>query len=190
MRLSPGFLLRFFGLAAVFFALWSFSGAGDFYGRLVITVARPFMERLTGCQVSEVRAVANGLSIDIQRTDPSDGKVYQRTLPLQPREVFSGTIPFLALMLATSSLAWKQRASAVAIGSAILFAFHFGLMLIGPYLTGLPQAHLAPETIRGIVKPAINVLYAFYGLVGYAALPFLLWFWLAIARPRRTSPTQ
>ncbi len=178
MRLSPGFLLRFFGLAAVFFALWSFAGVGDAYGRLVVAVATPVIEPLTDCRVGEVHATQKGLSIDISRTDPATGRVYQRTIPLQPREVFSGLIPFLALILATTGLSWRNRARATAIGTAILFGFHFGLMLLGPYLTGLPQAHLAPETIRGFVKPAINVLYGFYGIVCYAALPFLLWFWL------------
>lgn len=179
MRLSPGFLLRFFGLAAVFFALWSFAGAGDAYGRLVIAAATPLIEPLTNCRVGEVRATQKGLSIDISRIDPTTGRSHQRTIPLQPREVFSGLIPFLALVLATSASSWRRRARAAAIGTAILFAFHFGLMLLGPYLTGLPQAHLDPETIRGFIKPAINVLYGFYGIMCYAALPFLLWFWLA-----------
>ncbi len=178
MRLSPGFLLRFFGLAAVFFALWSFAGVGDAYGRLVVAVATPVIEPLTDCVVGEVRSVAKGLSIDIRRTDPSDGRVHQRTIPLQPREVFSGLIPFLALILATGGLSWRKRGRGVAVGMAILFGFHLGLMILGPYLTGLPQAHLAPETIRGVISPAINVLYGFYGMVCYAALPFLLWFWL------------
>ncbi len=178
MKLSPGFLLKFFGLAAVLFALWSFAGFGDAYGRFVVAVATPVIEIVTDCEVGEVRATHKGLSIDISRTDPSDGRVYKRTVPLQPREVFSGLIPFLALMLATAGLPLKQRATAVATGVAILFVFHFGLMVLGPYLTGLPQAHLSPETLRGVVKPAINVLYGFYGIVCYAALPFVLWFWL------------
>ncbi len=182
MRLSPAFLLRFFGLAAILFAIWSFSGCGDAYGRFVVSAAKPLIEPLTDCQVAEVRSTERGLSIEIQRTDPSDGKVHQRTVPLQPREVFSGLIPFLALMGATTGLSWARRGRGTAIGLAILFAFHFGLMLLGPYLTGLPQAHLAPETIRSVVAPAINVFYGFYGLVGYAALPFLLWFWLGAIR--------
>lgn len=187
MRLSPAFLLRFFGLAAVLFALWSFAGCGDAYGRFVIAAATPLIEPITACEMGEVRATERGLSIDIRRTDPSDGKVYQRTVPLQPREVFSGIIPFLALMGATGGLSWSRRARATGIGVAVLFAFHFGLMLLGPYLTGLPQAHLSPDTIRNFVKPAIDVFYGFYGLVGYAALPFLLWFWLgARAAPRGT----
>lgn len=184
MRLSPGFLLKFFAAAAVLFALWSFAGVGDAYGRAIIALSRPLIEILTNCEVGEVRSVDNGLSIDIRRTDPSDGKVHQRTIPLQPREVFSGIVPFLALMLATSGLSAASRAAATATGVGVLFVFHVGLMLIGPFLTGLPQAHLAPETIRGIVKPVINVVYGFYGLVGYAALPFLLWFWLGTRRYR------
>jgi hypothetical protein len=164
----------------VLFALWSFAGLGDAYGRFVIAVATPIVEPLTDCRVAEVRSVEKGLSIDISRTDPSDGRVYTRTVPLQPREVFSGLIPFLALILATAAMPWRRRVRAVAVGVAILFVFHLGLMLLGPYLTGLPQAHLAPETIRGVVKPTINVLYGFYGIVCYAALPFLLWFWLGV----------
>lgn len=183
MRLSPRFLLSFFALAGVLFAVWSFAGAGDAYGRAVVALATPFIERLTDCRVVEVRQVANGLSIEIERTDPSDGRVYRRTVPLQPREVFSGTIPFLSLMFATGGLALGTRLRRTGLGLAVMFAFHFGLMLIGPYLTGLPQAHLAPETIRGVVQPAIDVFYAFYGLVGYAALPFLLWFWLGRTPP-------
>lgn len=178
MRLSPAFLLKFFTLAAVLFAVWSFTGAGDAYGRAVIALATPLIERITDCRVVEVRSVPNGLSIDIERTDPSDGVVYRRSVPLQPREVFSGTIPFLSLMFATPGLAIAARLRGIGVGLAVLLGFHLGLMLLGPYLTGLPQAHLAPETIRGVVKPAIDVVYAFYGLVGYAALPFLLWFWL------------
>ena len=45
-------------------------------------------------------------------------------------------------------------------------------------MTGLPQGHLTIEWVRR-VNTMIDVFYGFYGLVGYAALPFLLWFWLA-----------
>ncbi len=181
MKLSPGFLLKFFGLAAVLFALWSFAGVGDAYGRLMIGAAKPVIETITACKVSNVRPSHNGLDIEISRTDPQ-GKVYRRTMPLQPREAFSGAIPFLALMLATSGLGLVRRIRVTGAGMAILMAFHFGLMLIGPYLTGLPQAHLDPDTIRGVITPAINVIYGFYGLIGYAALPFVLWFWLGVHR--------
>ena len=70
-------------------------------------------------------------------------------------------------------------------GLAIFFAFHVGLIFLGSFLTGLPQATLPPQTIRNVVNPIINVIYGFYGLVGYAALPFLLWFWLARAPGQR-----
>jgi len=177
VRLSPGFLLKFFGLAAVLFALWSFAGAGDAYGRFVIGLAEPFIEPLTDCRVSAVRDGPKGITVVVSRADPA-GVVYTRTIPLLPREIFSGIVPYLALMLATPGLAWRARARATAIGLAILVVFHVGLLMIGPFLTGLPQAHLAPETIRGVVQPVVNVIYGFYGLIGYAALPFLLWFWL------------
>lgn len=177
MRLSPAFLLKFFGLAAIFFALWSFAGFGDAYGRFVIRIAEPFIEVFTDCQVSYVGEGPKGLAIRLSRSDP-EGVVYDRVMPLLPREVFSGLIPYLALMLATGGIAWRDRARRTAAGLGIMLVFHFGLMMIGPYLTGLPQAHLDPKTIRGVVQPVINVIYGFYGLIGYAALPFLLWFWL------------
>jgi len=177
VRLSPGFLLKFFGAAAVLFALWSFAGVGDAYGRFIIGLAEPFIEPLTDCRVSEVRDGPKGVTVVITRADPQ-GVVYTRTIPLLPREIFSGIVPYLALMLATPGLAPWLRTRATATGLAALVVFHIGLMMIGPFLTGLPQAHLAPETIRGVVQPVVNVVYGFYGLIGYAALPFLLWFWL------------
>jgi hypothetical protein len=36
-----------------------------------------------------------------------------------------------------------------------------------------------------VVNPIIDVIYGFYGLVGYAALPFLLWF--ALTREQQTT---
>ena len=102
-------------------------------------------------------------------------------MPFQPREQFSGLIPFLALVGASTALPWRRRLRAAALGVAALFVFHMGLALIGPYMTGLPQAQLGLEWMRRINR-MIDVFYAFYGLVGYAALPFLLW-WL-LTRPR------
>ncbi len=177
MRLSPAFLIKFFALAAIFFALWSFAGVSDAYGRFIVAIARPLVETLTDCQVAEVKEGPKGIAVLLSRTDPQ-GKLYTRAIPLLPREVFSGIIPYLALMLATPGLAALLRGRQTAIGMGIFVVFHVGLILIGTYLTGLPQAHLAPETIRGVVQPMVNVVYGFYGLIGYAALPFLLWFWL------------
>ncbi len=188
MRLSPAFLLRFFGLAAVLFALWSFAGAGDAYGRAVLLIAKPLIELTTECEVEDVRASEKGLDILLTRSDP-EGNVHRRKMPLQPREVFSGIIPFLSLMLATAGLTLAGRARATAIGLAILVAFHIGLMLIGPYLTGLPQAHLG-DGARANLNTAVNVVYGFYGLVGYAALPFVLWFWLRKERGANDTPTS
>jgi hypothetical protein len=103
-------------------------------------------------------------------------------VPFQPREQFSGLIPFLALMGASTGLPWRRRLAAAAIGVGALFAFHVGLTLLGPYMTGLPQARLGQLWMRRINR-VIDVFYAFYGLVGYAALPFLLWW----ALTRRTT---
>ena len=170
MRLSIGFLLKFFALAAVLFALWSFAGLGDAYGQAAIAVAATPIEWLADCRVVAVRPSHKGLDIVLQRA------TYQRVMPLQPREAFSGLIPFLSLMGASAYPLWRRRLLRTGIGVAIFFVFHVGLLLLGSFLTGLPQAHLAPETIRNIVNPTIDVIYGFYGLVGYAALPFLLWF--------------
>lgn len=179
MRLSIRFLLKLLALGAALYALWSFAGVGDLYGRAVVAVAAPLIHWLTDCEVSAVRPVPKGLSIVLSRAG------HDIVMPLQPREVFSGLIPYLALMGVTAGLAWQRRLRAVGIGLAVFFVFHIGLMLIGSFLTGLPQATLPPDTIRHVVNPIVDVIYGFYGLVGYAALPFLLWFWLtrAPARP-------
>jgi hypothetical protein len=44
-------------------------------------------------------------------------------------------------------------------------------------MTGLPQSVLPVIWMRRVNR-LIDVFYGFYGLLGYAALPFLLWFWL------------
>lgn len=205
MRPSAGFLLRFFSLAAALFALWSFGGLGDAYGRAVIAAAGPLMRLTSGFSVSAVRPTDHGLDVELRRapgTAPA-GAVNEVLLPYQPRELFSGVVPFLALVGATTTLPWRRRLRAAGLGLAGLFAFHFGLMLVGPYMTGLPQAQLGQLWMRRI-NAMIDVFYGFYGLVGYAALPFLLWFLLtqrgaaitpdrpetpaAPGSPRRASP--
>lgn len=181
MRLSTGFLLRFFGLAAGLFALWSFGGLGDLYGRTVIAVANPVMRLATGFFVSEIRSKDGGLDVYIRAVDPTAPAARRDELvPFQPREQFSGLIPFLALIGASTGLTWRRRLAAAGIGLAALFAFHLGLTLMGPYMTGLPQARLGLIWMRRI-NHFIDVVYGFYGLVGYAALPFLLW-WV-LGRP-------
>jgi hypothetical protein len=178
VRLSAGFLLRFFGLAAGLFALWSFGGLGDLYGRAVIAATNPVMRIVTGFWVSDVRPKEGGLDVYVRAAEPTSPAERQDELvPFQPREQFSGLIPFLALVGASSGLTWRRRATATAIGLAVFFVFHLGLTLIGPYMTGLPQARLGLVWMRRI-NHAIDVFYAFYGLVGYAALPFLLWWGL------------
>jgi hypothetical protein len=173
VRPSLGFLLKLLGFGAGLFALWTFAGFGDLYGRVVIAAASPIIEALTDCAVRSVTPSRKGLDIVLTRAG------HDIVMPLQAREVFSGLIPYLALVAATGGLTWPRRLRAIAIGSAIFFPFHVGLIFLGSFLTGLPQATLPPETIRNVVNPIINVIYGFYGLVGYAALPFLLWFWLA-----------
>lgn len=169
MRPSAGFLLRFFSLAAALFALWSFAGFGDGYARVVIAVAGPLVRVTSGFHISDVRSTEHGLDVMIRRDD------HEEVMPYQPRELFSGVVPFLALVGATTALPWRRRLRAAAIGLAALFVFHMGLMLIGPYMTGSPQAQLGQLWMRRI-NAMIDVFYGFYGLVGYAALPFLLWF--------------
>lgn len=180
MRPSAGFLLRFFGLAAVLFALWSFAGVGDAYARLVIAVTNPLMRLVTGFWVDEVRAKEGGVDVYIRTTNSPPTLGPNELVPFQPREQFSGLIPFLALIGASTGLTWRRRLRAVAIGVAALFVFHMGLTLIGPYMTGLPQARLGLVWMRRINR-VIDIFYAFYGLVGYAALPFLLW-WVLTRR--------
>lgn len=172
MRPSAGFLLRFALLAAALFAAWTFGGVGDAYGRAVVAVADPFMAVVTGFHVAAVKPVPEGLDVVIRRGST------ETTIPFQPREIFSGLLPFLALVGATGGLRAKRRAKAMGLGLAILLVFHVGLMVLGPYMTGYPQSSLGVVWMRR-VNVAIDVLYGFYGLVGYAALPFFLWFWLA-----------
>jgi hypothetical protein len=181
VRPSAGFLLRFFALAAALFAFWSFGGLGDAYAHAVMRAAGPFMSATSGFRVSSTRPTARGLDVLIIR--PGGGEVF---MPLQPRELFSGLIPFLALVGATGRLGWRRRTFALAAGVAVLFVFHIGLMMLGPYMTGIPQAGL-PRLWIGRVNKLIDVFYGFYGLVGFAALPFLLWWWLA-NWPRGASP--
>jgi hypothetical protein len=159
-------------LAGGLFAAWTFVGLGDAYGRAVVAVANPFMTVISGFHVSAVAPVPAGLDVIIRRGST------ETTIPFQPREIFSGLLPFLALVGATARIGIRQRAKAIGFGMALLFVFHLGLMMLGPYMTGYPQASLGVLWMRR-VNVAIDILYGFYGLVGYAALPFFLWFWLA-----------
>jgi hypothetical protein len=185
VRPSAGFLLRFFGLAAALFALWSFAGVGDLYARAVIAVTNPLMRVTTGFWVDDVRPEPGGLDLYVRTTDSPPLLGPNELVPFQPREQFSGLIPFLALVGASAGLPWRRRLRAVAIGLVALFAFHVGLMMMAPFMTGLPQARLGLIWMRRINR-AIDVFYAFYGLVGYAALPFLLW-WALTRRPQSVS---
>jgi len=171
VRPFAGFLLRFFAFAGALFALWNFAGAADAYGRIVAFAAEPLMWLTSGFSVAKTVSTPVGLEIILGR-----GKL-EVPMPMHAREMFSGLIPFLALLGASTDVAWRVRLRALGIGLAVLFAFHIGLMLFGPYMTGEPQASLSLVWVRRVNK-LIDVLYGFYGLVGYAALPFLLWFWL------------
>lgn len=181
MRLSAAFLLRFFCWAAALFALWSFAGVGDGYSRAVLTAASPLMRVVTGFWVTEVRDKKGGVDVFIraQSFEPTEK---DEKVPFQPREQFSGLVPFLALMASSSWIPWRRRLRAAAIGIAAMFVFHIGLALIGPFMTGLPQAELGLVWMRRVNR-MIDVIYGFYGLVGYAALPFLLWWLLTRQAP-------
>ena len=58
-------------------------------------------------------------------------------------------------------------------------------MLVAPYLTGIPQSGLTPAWKTPFNK-GVDVFFAFYGLVGFAALPFLLW-WVLTQRPGQSE---
>ena len=163
MPQSAAFLLRFLAFAAVLFALWSFGGLGDAYARLVVVLSNPLMWSVTGFSVSRVEPIARGLDVFIRKG------AEEVLIPLQPREVFSGILPFLALMGASRGLSILQRLRATAIGLGVMVVFHLGLMLLAPFLA---TPHVA------WVNTIIDIIYGFYGLVGFAALPFFLWFWL------------
>jgi hypothetical protein len=164
---SAAFLARFFLLAGVLFALWALAGLSDWYSRLVLAIGHPFMWSFTGFQLDGITPTERGLDVFIRKGN-------QRILlPLQPRELFSGLVPFLALIGASRGLTLARRMSAIAIGVAVFLIFHVGLMVIGPFLATPHE-----EWVNRI----IDVFYAFYGIVGYAALPFLLWFWLTQTR--------
>ena len=174
MRPSVGFLARVLALVGVLFALWSFAGVGDLYGRAVVTVARPLMFLASGFDLARIDPTSHGLDVVIRRGD------IEEVMPFQPRELFSGVITFLALVGASTMVPWSRRGRAAAIGLGALFVFHMGLIILGPYMTGHPQATLGVVWMRRI-NSVINVFYGFYGLVGYAALPFLLW-WVLVQR--------
>jgi hypothetical protein len=174
VRPSVSFLLKVLALVGALFALWSFAGVGDFYGRVVVAVARPFMYAASGFDIDRIVPTERGLDVVIRRDQ------IEEVMPIQPRELFSGVITFLALVGASTLVPWKRRLRAAGIGLAALFVFHMGLIVLGPYMTGHPQAQLGVVWMRRI-NSVINVFYGFYGLVGYAALPFLLW-WVLVQR--------
>ena len=128
MRLSAGFLLRFFALAAALFALWSFGGAGDLYARAVIAATNPLMRVMSGFWVSEVRPREGGVDVFI-RSAATAGRP-DEIVPFQPREQFSGLIPFLALLGATTGLSWRRRLRALAIGLSTLTAINIARLII------------------------------------------------------------
>jgi hypothetical protein len=144
----------------------------DLYTRAVVSVGNPVVWAVTGFRVTEFVPSNAGLKLRITRG--SDTTIMQ----LNPREIFSGLIPFLALMGASVGLPWRRRVKSIAIGVGILFVFHIGLLVFGPFFAGGPQGGMSKEWVRR-VNTAVDVTYGFYGLIGYAALPFLLWFWLA-----------
>jgi hypothetical protein len=152
----------------VLFALWALAGVSDWYSRFVFAVGQPVMWLFTGFQITNITPSEGGLNVFIRKDSQ------QILLPLQPRELFSGVVPFLALMGASRGLTVARRVRAILIGLALFLVFHIGLMVIGPFLA-------TPH--EDWINTIIDVVYAFYGLVGYAALPFLLWFWLAHSRP-------
>ena len=109
MRPSAGFLLRFFALAAILFALWSFAGVGDLYARGVIALTNPVMRVLTGFWVDEIRPKDGGLQVFVRSADSPPGPAAPESeVPFNPREQFSGLIPFLALVGASSGLPWNS----------------------------------------------------------------------------------
>jgi hypothetical protein len=155
----------------VLFALWAPFGASDLYTRAVVAAGNPLIRGVTGFSVTEFVPSPNGLKLRITRgTDTT-------ILQLNPREIFSGLIPFLALMGAAANLPWRRRVNGIALGVGVLFVFHIGLLIFGPFFEGGPQGEMSIEWARR-VNTAVDVMYGFYGLIGYAALPFLLWFGL------------
>jgi hypothetical protein len=144
------------------------------------------MRVFTGFWVDEIRPKEGGLDVYVR--SPAGGPSVDRSeelVPMQPREQFSGLIPFLALIGASAGLPWRRRLFAVGVGVLAMFVFHLGLMLMAPFMTGLPQARLGLAWMRRI-NTMIDIVYGFYGLVGYAALPFLLW-WALTQRRRAPS---
>lgn len=181
MRPSASFLLRFFAATALFFGAWTYGGVADTYARFVMGVSSPLMGLVNGFEVSSVTPAKYGLNVMITR---GRGEV---PLPLRPREIFSGLVPFLALVFASQGLAWQRRLTSLVAGVGILFLFHVGLMLLSPYLTGIPQSDLS-IVWKQRVNMTIDIFYAFYGLVGFAALPFLLWWSFTYRAGEMTIP--
>lgn len=176
MRWSFAFLARFVAIAAALFALWSVYGLSDAYTRLVVTASNPLVEVVTGFRVTEFVPGEQGVNLRITRG--ADTTILQ----LKPREIFSGLIPFLALMAASAGFWRPRRLASLAVGTLVLFVFHAGLLVLGPFLEGGPQGNMPREWVRP-VNVIVDVVYGFYGLVGFAALPFLLWFWLGRQEP-------
>ena len=104
MRPSAGFLLSSSASPPALFALWSFAGVGDLYARVVIAVTNPLMCVVTGFWVDDVRPKDGGLDVYVRSIEQSARRWRPDELvPMQPREQFSGLIPFLALVGASTS---------------------------------------------------------------------------------------
>ena len=172
MKRWLAFLGKFLVLAAGLFWLWAFTPAGHLYTRLVAALGAPAVRLTSGFEVEGVASASGEPKILLR------GMGRRMEAPFRPREQFSGLIPFLALLGATGGLGWRRRLRALLVGLPVLVAVHVGFVVLGPFMTGYPQAQLGVVWMRRINR-VIDVGYTFYALVGYAALPFLLWFALA-----------
>jgi hypothetical protein len=91
------FLGKFLLAAGLLLALWTLARASDGYSRAVLFVSDPLMWLCSGFRVDSITPTDAGLNIFIRKgTD-------RILLPLQPRELFSGIIPFLALIAARAT---------------------------------------------------------------------------------------
>lgn len=180
MRSSAAFLARFLVGAAALFGLWSFGGVGDAYTRAVVFTANPAVRFVTGFRITRADPTNDGLRLTIARGPDV------AVLPLRPREAFSGIVPFFALVMATVGIPAGRRLRALGFGGSALFLFHIGLLVTWPFFTGGPQGEWPDEWVP-YVNRLVDVFYGFYGLVGYAALPFVLWF--RLGRPEE-PPVQ
>ncbi len=162
---SWAFLARFVAWAALFFAVWV--GAVARWYAAVLAALGPYVTALATGFEAQVSGSGRALVVHFAR----GSSALPHGLLLEPATL--GILPFLALVAATRFSSARRRLRAAAIGLAALFAFHLALFAACPFFM----------TRSGVFVDSIG---AFWAILGFCGLPFLLW--LVLARNAGGAP--